>query len=91
MSKNIRAPQKRHKKIKAKFPTVIYTLFGAYIIPRSGEVRVTNLVNLVRPLGFSANAIRLGLSRMSRYGVFKVRKVGRQRYERNGTGEGTRF
>jgi len=41
---------------------------------------VASLIKLVRPLGFSANAIRLGLSRMSRKGVFKVRKVGRRSY-----------
>lgn len=57
---------------------MIYTLFGAYIIPRGGEVHVANLITLVRPLGFSANAIRLGLSRISRHGVFKIRKIGRQ-------------
>lgn len=67
----------RHKKIRARFPTVIYTLFGAFIIPRGGEVTVDSLVRLVMPLGFSENAIRLGLSRMSRKGVFKIRKRGR--------------
>ncbi len=38
---------------------------------------VGSLVRLVRPLGFSENAIRLGLSRMSRAGVFRIRKKGR--------------
>jgi len=80
MSKIKRTLSQRHKKTNARFPTVIYTLFGAYIIPRSGEVHVANLIELVRPLGFSANAIRLGLSRMSRYGVFKIRRVGRRSY-----------
>jgi phenylacetic acid degradation operon negative regulatory protein len=67
----------RHKKTRARFPTVIYTLFGAFIVPRGGEVTASSLVRLVMPLGFSENAIRLGLSRMSRKGVFKVRKIGR--------------
>ena len=71
---------KRHKKTTARFPTVIYTLFGAYIIRRGGEVHVADLIELVRPLGFSANAIRLGLSRMSRYGVFNIRKAGRRSF-----------
>jgi phenylacetic acid degradation operon negative regulatory protein len=78
MSNISRASQKQHRKTTARFPTVIYTLFGAYIIHRGGEVRVADLMELVRPLGFSANAIRLGLSRMSRYGVFRIRKVGRE-------------
>jgi phenylacetic acid degradation operon negative regulatory protein len=72
--------KKRHRKIRARFSTVIYTLFGAYVVPRGGEVYVTSLLRLVIPLGFSANAIRLGLSRMSRYGVFKIRRSGRRSY-----------
>jgi phenylacetic acid degradation operon negative regulatory protein len=80
MSQAKRISNRRHKKTKARFRTVIYTLFGAYIIPRGGEVHVGNLIELVRPLGFSANAIRLGLSRMSRYGVFKIRRKGRRSY-----------
>jgi phenylacetic acid degradation operon negative regulatory protein len=77
MSKYKRNSKIRHKKIQARFPTVIYTLFGAFIVPRSGEATVGSLVRLTKPLGFSENAIRLGLSRMSRKGVFKIRKKGR--------------
>jgi phenylacetic acid degradation operon negative regulatory protein len=80
MSDKIRVSIKRHRKTNARFPTVIYTLFGAYILPRGGEVNVADLIELVRPLGFSQNAIRLGLSRMSRRGVFKIRKAGRRSY-----------
>lgn len=80
MSRSKRISLKRHKKTQARFPTIIYTLFGAYVLPRSGEVNATHLIKLVRPLGFSANAIRLGLSRMSRYGVFRIRRVGRHSY-----------
>jgi phenylacetic acid degradation operon negative regulatory protein len=71
---------KRHNRIRARFATVIYTLFGAYIIPRGGEVHVASLIKLVHPLGFSENAVRLGLSRMSKYGVFRVRRAGRMGY-----------
>lgn len=80
MSEIKRTSMKGHRKTTARFPTVTYTLFGAFINPRGGEVHVASLIKLVRPLGFSANAIRLGLSRMSRKGVFKVRKVGRRSY-----------
>jgi phenylacetic acid degradation operon negative regulatory protein len=80
MSKYVRISGKRHKRIKARFATVIYTLFGAYVTPRGGEVHVGSLIELVRALGFSENAIRLGLSRMSRYGAFKVRRRGRRSY-----------
>jgi phenylacetic acid degradation operon negative regulatory protein len=80
MSRIRRATAKRHRKIQARFSTVIYTLFGAYVVPRSGEVHVASLLKLVIPLGFSANAIRLGLSRMSKHGVFRVRRAGRCSY-----------
>ena len=80
MSKTRRAASKQHKKIQARFSTVIYTLYGAFIVPRGGNVRVAKLIDLVVPLGFSPNAIRLGLSRMARHGVFAVRRSGRRSY-----------
>ena len=80
MSNRKRKSAKRHKKTNARFPTVIFTLYGAYVIPYGGHVRVSDLIELVRPLGFSPNAIRLGLSRMSRHGAFTIRKRGRYSY-----------
>ena len=80
MSKAKRNKIKGHTKIRARFATVIYTLFGAFIVPRGGRVHVASLIDLVLPLGFSPNAIRLGLSRMARQGVFDVDRVGRRSY-----------
>lgn len=80
MSLNLRNTLKRHKKTRANFETMVYTLFGAYIIPRGGEVWVGSLIELLKPLGLSENAVRLGLSRMSRKGVFKRKKKGRKSY-----------
>jgi len=80
MSRIKRTMANRHKKIQARFSTVIYTLFGAYVVQRNGEVHVASLLKLVVPLGFSANAIRLGLSRMSKHGVFRIRRAGRRSY-----------
>jgi phenylacetic acid degradation operon negative regulatory protein len=80
MSKIKRSNVKGHKRIKARFSTVIYTLFGAFIVRRGGQVHVASLIKLVVPLGFSANAIRLGLSRMTRQGVFDVNRTGRRSY-----------
>ena len=51
---------------------------------------MASLIKLVRPLGFSANAIRLGLSRMSKHGVFRIRKMGRGSYYSLST-KGTRW
>jgi phenylacetic acid degradation operon negative regulatory protein len=80
MSNNKRNIIKGHKKIQARFSTIIYTLFGAFIVPRGGQVHVASLIRLVFPLGFSSNAIRLGLSRMARHGVFDVKRSGRRSY-----------
>ncbi len=80
MSNKKRYVTKQHKKIQARFSTVIYTLFGAFIVPRGGKVHVASLINLVVPLGFSPNAIRLGLSRMARQGVFNINRSGRRSY-----------
>ena len=41
---------------------------------------MASLIRLVFPLGFSPNAIRLGLSRMTRHGVFDVKRSGRRSY-----------
>ena len=49
-------------------------------MPRGGKVHVASLIDLVCPLGFSPNAIRLGLSRMARQGVFDIKKSGRRSY-----------
>jgi phenylacetic acid degradation operon negative regulatory protein len=80
MSKIKRTKGRGHTKIQARFSTVIYTLFGAFIVPRGGKVHVASLIDLVFPLGFSPNAIRLGLSRMARQGVFDIKKSGRRSY-----------
>jgi len=49
-------------------------------MPRGGKVHVASLIDLVFPLGFSPNAIRLGLSRMARQGMFAIKKSGRLSY-----------
>lgn len=43
-------------------------------------MHVASLIDLVVPLGFSPNAIRLGLSRMARQSVFDIDRVGRRSY-----------
>ena len=60
--------------------TIIFTLFGAYVNPRGGEIRIRNLIELVKPLGLSENAIRLALSRMMKQGLLRKRKVKRDIY-----------
>ena len=61
-------------------PTIIFTLFGGYIIPRGGEIWVGGLIELLKPFGFSENSVRLALSRMSKQGFICSRKIGRKSY-----------
>ena len=79
MSNKKRHIKKQHKN-KVRIPTIIFTLFGAYIIPRGREVWIGNLIKLLNTFSLSDNAIRLGLSRMSRQKLLRSRKKGRNSY-----------
>ncbi|MCK4226119.1 hypothetical protein KAX29_04425, partial [candidate division WOR-3 bacterium] len=64
MSKIKRNKIKQHKAKAVRIPTIIFTLFGSYIIHREGEIWVGSLIKLLKPFVLSENAIRLALSRM---------------------------
>lgn len=57
---------------------LILTLFGEYLLHRSGPVWVGSLIDLCRPLGVSEGAVRTALSRMSARGW-----IGSERHGRN--------
>jgi len=80
MSKKKRNLKSRHKRVQARTTTIVFTLFGAFIIPRGGEISVSGLIRLIKPLGLSENAIRLVLSRMSKREWLQSRKIGRESY-----------
>ncbi|MEW6455574.1 MAG: PaaX family transcriptional regulator C-terminal domain-containing protein [Acidobacteriota bacterium] len=60
--------------------TIIFTLFGGYIMPRGGEIWVSSLIKLLKPFNLSETAVRLALSRMAKQGLIQSRKIGRQSY-----------
>ncbi|UCC11465.1 MAG: hypothetical protein JSW02_08935 [candidate division WOR-3 bacterium] len=70
----------RNIKIYARTSNVIFTLFDTFITPRAGEISVRGLMQLLKPLGFSENAIRLVLSRMARHGYVRGSRRGRLSY-----------
>jgi len=72
MSKIKRNKIKQHKAKAVRIPTIIFTLFGSYIIHREGEIWVGSLIKLLKPFILSEIAIRLALSRMSGRDCFKV-------------------
>lgn len=60
---------------------LILTLFGDYIYPRGGEIWTGSLIQLLRLLGISSDqAVRAALSRMTRKGWLKSRRIGRRSY-----------
>jgi len=59
---------------------MIFTLFGDYIRHRGGEIWVGSLIELLGHLGMTPQAVRSSLSRLSRKGWLKSRRVGRSSY-----------
>lgn len=59
---------------------MIFTLYGDYIIHRGGEVWTGSLIKLLGHLGMSEGAVRSALSRMSRKGWLKSRRIGNKSY-----------
>lgn len=80
MSYSKRNIKYRNIKTYARTSNVIFTLFDTFITPRAGEISVRGLIHLLKPLGFSENAIRLVLSRMARHGYVRGSRRGRVSY-----------
>lgn len=59
---------------------LVFTLYGDYIRHRGGEVWVGSLIELLGTLGVSEQAVRSALSRMSRKGWLKARRIGNKSY-----------
>ncbi|MDD3625746.1 MAG: PaaX family transcriptional regulator C-terminal domain-containing protein [bacterium] len=68
---------------KACTITAILTLFGGYILPKKEkDIWVGSIIKLLKPLGFSPNAIRLSLSRMKKHKALESFKIGKESYYR---------
>jgi phenylacetic acid degradation operon negative regulatory protein len=59
---------------------VVLTLYGDYILRLGGEIGIDALIKLLANFGLSQQAVRSAISRMSRKGLIKVRRVGRRSY-----------
>jgi phenylacetic acid degradation operon negative regulatory protein len=68
--------------IQVHSDTVVFTLFGQYVLPRCGEIWIGSLIRAVAPLGLSAGAVRTVVSRMKRKGYLESQQVGRQSFYR---------
>src|SRR5438094_826159 len=60
--------------------SMMFTLFGDYIMHRGGEVWVGSLIRIGAQFGLSEQALRSALSRMSQKGWLKARRVGNRPY-----------
>jgi phenylacetic acid degradation operon negative regulatory protein len=60
--------------------SLVFTLFGEYLLPRAEPVWAGSLIDLLEPLGASEGAVRTTLSRMSRKGWFDTVRAGRRSF-----------
>ena len=60
--------------------SMMFTLFGDYIMHRGGEIWVGSLIRIATQFGLSEQAVRSALSRMSQKGWLKARRVGNRPY-----------
>lgn len=69
---------KPHERSSVQTQFLIFTLFGDYILPRSGSIWTTSLLHLLELLGVGERAARVTLSRMARKGWLTAHKHGRR-------------
>lgn len=67
---------------KAHPQTFIFSLYGAYVLPRGGEVWIGSLIQALAVLGFSEGAVRALVSRMQGKGLIRSRRLGRRSFYR---------
>jgi phenylacetic acid degradation operon negative regulatory protein len=62
--------------------TIIFSLYGQYVLPRDGEIWIGSLIRALAALDCSAGAVRALVSRMKRKGLLRSRKSGRRSFYR---------
>lgn len=61
---------------------LVFTLFGEYLLSRSGPIWVGSLIALLQPFGLSEGAVRTVLSRMAKKGWLQTKRSGRNSFYR---------
>ncbi|MPZ14225.1 MAG: phenylacetic acid degradation operon negative regulatory protein PaaX [Chloroflexi bacterium] len=64
----------------ARPQSMMFTLFGDYIMHRGGEIWVGSLITIAGQFGLSQQAVRSALSRMTQKGWLNVRRMGNHPY-----------
>lgn len=62
--------------------TLIFSLYGQYVLPRGEEIWVGSLIDALAPLDYSATAVRALISRMKQSGFLCSRRQGRYSFYR---------
>lgn len=62
--------------------TVIFSLYGQYVLPRGGEIWIGSLVRALTALDFNPGTVRAIVSRMKHKGLLQNRRMGRHSFYR---------
>lgn len=62
--------------------TIVFSLYGQYVLPRGGEIWIGSLIQALGSLGISAGAVRTLASRMQHKGYLQSRRLGRRSFYR---------
>jgi phenylacetic acid degradation operon negative regulatory protein len=68
--------------IQVHSDTVVFTLYGQYVLPRCGEIWIGSLIQAMGLLGINAGTVRTVVSRMKRKGYLESQQVGRRSFYR---------
>jgi phenylacetic acid degradation operon negative regulatory protein len=62
--------------------TIIFSLYGQYVLPRGEEIWIGSLIRALAALDFSPGAVRALISRMQRKGFLQSQRLGRYSFYR---------
>lgn len=60
--------------------SLLFTIFGLYIRDYGSEIWIGSIMRLMTPFGFTEQAVRAAISRMSKQGWVESRKIGNKSY-----------
>ncbi|MBU0704576.1 MAG: hypothetical protein KKC18_11995 [Chloroflexi bacterium] len=62
--------------------TLVFSLYGQYVLPREEQVWIGSLIQALGAFGFTAGAVRTLVSRMQRKGLLRGQRMGRRSFYR---------
>lgn len=74
------SPVSRQKGSALKARSVLFTIYGDYVLHFGGNIWTGSLISLMEQLGFSSGAVRVALSRMCQQGWLEAMRDGKLSY-----------